>query len=311
LLDKPSATRSAICASRFVKDRSNAESPIRFLRARLNNASTTSGEHGLSPRAARLRTSTSWWDDASHERNPDTPAPAQPRRSSSWSGATSATTLASPAAEAISRATRMSARWVASTRTTSGSAPPRSREGDSAVLAAPASVRPSSVATRREMPSRYTRMSEATKTRTVWGLLIDVFAEFSPMGSPCPDRPGVPVTITGVGNLGDRRHRRRRTTAVDPRTCDRAATSACHAPPWWSQLQRCLRCGAGKYPSASRDGGAASRADLRDQARPSRRACRCISLIQHCARARAVVGAGWVQRSEPRLRPWRRSRVSH
>ena len=165
LFDNPSATRSAICASRFVNDPSNERSPPDLSAARLKIASATSGEHGLSPRAACSTISTSWRDDASHERNPDTPAPAKPRRSSSRSGATSATTRASPAAEAISRATVRSRRWMASTMTTSGCGPARSREEDSTVLAAPASLRASSVAISRERHSRYRRMSEATKTR--------------------------------------------------------------------------------------------------------------------------------------------------
>jgi hypothetical protein len=174
LFDNPSATRSAICASRFVNDPSNERSPPDLSAARLKIASATSGEHGLSPRAACSTISTSWRDDASHERNPDTPAPAKPRRSSSRSGATSATTRASPAAEAISRATVRSRRWMASTMTTSGCAPARSREEDSAVLAAPASLRASSVAISRERHSRYRRMSEATKTRTLRRALIYV-----------------------------------------------------------------------------------------------------------------------------------------
>jgi hypothetical protein len=60
LFDNPSATRSAICASRSVSAVANPVSASRLSRARLKNASARSGEHGLSPRAARLRTRTSW-----------------------------------------------------------------------------------------------------------------------------------------------------------------------------------------------------------------------------------------------------------
>ena len=64
-------------------------------------------------------------------------------------------------------------RWVASIRTTSGCAPSLSREGDSAVAAAPASSSEASVAISRATPSRYTRTSEATKTRTLRGSLTE------------------------------------------------------------------------------------------------------------------------------------------